>query len=125
MAELKILVVDDSQTMRRIIVNTLNRVGYEDTTEATDGKDALMKMKEIPFDMIITDWNMPVMDGITLTDLLKHSKDLQDIPILMVTTRSAHEDIVAAIKAGVNGYIVKPFSPETLKDKIEQILADI
>lgn len=123
--ELKILVVDDSQTMRRIMVNTLKRIGYEDASEATDGKDALMKMKEIPFDLIITDWNMPVMDGITLTELLKHSNDHQDIPILMVTTRSAQEDIVAAIKAGVNGYIVKPFSPNTLKTKIDQILAGI
>ena len=111
--------------MRRIIVNTLHTLGYSNLTEAINGRDAIDKLGQRSFDLIITDWNMPVMDGITLTYLLKHSKDHQDIPILMVTTRSAQEDIVAAIKAGVNGYIVKPFSPDTLKSKIEQVLADI
>jgi two-component system chemotaxis response regulator CheY len=124
-AELRILVIDDSPTMRRIIVNTLKRVGYSNMTEATDGRDALIKLRETPVDLIITDWNMPEMDGITLTGILKHSEDYREIPILMVTARSVQEDIVMAIKAGVSGYIVKPFSAEILKGKIDQVLAGI
>jgi two-component system chemotaxis response regulator CheY len=121
LTDLKILIVDDSPTMRRIIINTLKRVGYTDMTEATDGKDALVTMKEKPFDLVITDWNMPEMDGVTLASILKRSRDYRHIPVLMVTTRSVQEDIVAAISAGVNGYIVKPFSPEILKEKIDQV----
>lgn len=125
MAELRILVIDDSLTMRRIIVNTLKRVGYSNMTEASDGRDALIKLKKTPIDLIITDWNMPEMDGITLTGILKHSEDYREIPILMITGRSVKEDIVMAIKAGVSGYIVKPFSPDILKEKIDRVLAGI
>lgn len=125
MADMKILAVDDSPTMRRIITNTLRRAGYSDVTEATDGKDALAKMKVNQFDFIITDWNMPEMDGMEFTTAIRKISDFKNIPVLMITTRSVQDDIVEAIKAGVNSYIVKPFTPEILKEKINEILANI
>ncbi len=123
MADLKILAVDDSPTMRRIIVNTLKRAGFEDVMEASDGKDALAKMKVEKFNFVITDWNMPEMDGLTFVTTLRTIDEYKKLPVLMVTTRSVKDDIVEALKAGVNNYIVKPFTPETLKEKIEQVLA--
>lgn len=122
MADLKILAVDDSPTMRRIIVNSLKKAGYSDVTEACDGKDALAKMKVSSFDFIITDWNMPEMDGMAFVTNIRGSSDYKEVPVLMVTTRSVKDDIVDAIKAGVNSYIVKPFTPDVLKEKIEQVL---
>jgi two-component system chemotaxis response regulator CheY len=121
--DLKILAVDDSPTMRRIIVNTLKRAGYEDVAEAGDGKDALAKLKTEKFDFIITDWNMPEMDGLTFVTNVRSDPELKALPILMVTTRSVKEDIMQAIKAGVNNYIVKPFTPETIAEKITQVIA--
>ena len=123
MADLKILAVDDSPTMRRIIINTLKRAGFEDVIEASDGKDALAKMKVERPNFVITDWNMPEMDGLTFVNTLRSMAEYKDMPVLMVTTRSVKEDIVDAMKAGVNNYIVKPFTPETLKAKIDQMLA--
>lgn len=123
MADLKILAVDDSPTMRRIIINTLKRAGYSDVVEATDGKDALAKMKVEQPNFIITDWNMPEMDGLTFVTTIRSTDEYKNLPVLMVTTRSVKDDIVDAMKAGVNSYIVKPFTPETLKAKIDQILA--
>lgn len=123
MADLKILAVDDSPTMRRIIINTLKRAGFEDVIEASDGKDALAKMKVEKINFIITDWNMPEMDGLSFVTHLRSIAEYKSLPILMVTTRSVKDDIMEALKAGVNNYIVKPFTPETLKDKIEQVLA--
>ena len=123
MADLKILAVDDSPTMRRIIINTLKRAGFNDVIEATDGKDALAKMKVEKPNFVITDWNMPEMDGLTFISTLRSQAEYKDLPVLMVTTRSVKEDIVDAMKAGVNNYIVKPFTPETLKAKIDQMLA--
>jgi len=120
--ELKILAVDDSPTMRRIIINTLKRAGFNDVAEATDGKDALAKMKVDNFNFIITDWNMPEMDGLTFVNNVRSSSEFSSLPILMVTTRSVKDDIVQAMKAGVNSYIVKPFTPDTLKEKIMQVL---
>ncbi len=122
MAELKILAVDDSPTMRRIIINTLKRAGFNDVVEASDGKDALAKLKVEQINFIITDWNMPEMDGLALVTTLRSSDEFKNMPILMVTTRSVKDDILEAMKAGVNNYIVKPFTPDTLKQKIEQIL---
>lgn len=121
--DLKILAVDDSPTMRRIILNTLKRAGYPDVIEASDGKDAMAKMKVEDINFVITDWNMPEMDGLTFVTTLRSMPEFKDLPILMVTTRSVKEDIVEAMKAGVNSYIVKPFTPDTLKSKIDQILA--
>jgi len=122
-ADLKILAVDDSPTMRRIIINTLKRAGFSDVVEATDGKDAIAKLKVEPISFVITDWNMPEMDGLEFVTTIRGSDEYKDLPVLMVTTRSVKDDIVEALKAGVNNYIVKPFTPETLKQKIEQILA--
>ncbi len=123
MADLKILAVDDSPTMRRIIMNTLKRAGYKDVIEASDGRDALAKMKVEKVNFVITDWNMPEMDGLTFVTTLRSMGEYKSLPILMVTTRSVKDDIVEALKAGVNNYIVKPFTPDTLKEKIEQVLA--
>ncbi len=123
MSDLKILAVDDSPTMRRIIVNTLKKAGYEDVIEASDGKDALAKLKVEEVGMVITDWNMPEMDGLTFVTNLRSTPKYAKMPILMVTTRSVKDDIVEALKAGVNNYIVKPFTPATLKQKIDEVLA--
>jgi len=120
--ELKILAVDDSPTMRRIIINTLKRAGFNDVIEASDGKDALAKMKVEKPNFVITDWNMPEMDGLTFITTLRGMDEYKELPVLMVTTRSVKEDIVEAMKAGVNNYIVKPFTPDTLKAKIDQML---
>ncbi len=123
MSDLKIIAVDDSPTMRRIIINTLKRAGFENVIEASDGKDALAKMKVEQVNFVITDWNMPEMDGLTFVTQIRSTDEFKNLPVLMVTTRSVKEDIVEAMKAGVNNYIVKPFTPETLKAKIDQILA--
>ena len=123
MGDIKILAVDDSPTMRRIIINTLKRAGYPDVIEAQDGKDALAKLKVEKINFVITDWNMPEMDGLTFVATLRSMEEYKHLPVLMVTTRSVKEDIMEAMKAGVNNYIVKPFTPEILKAKIEQILA--
>ena len=123
LADLKFLVVDDSVTMRRILINSLNKLGYEDIIEAGDGKDALAKLYSEPgVNFIITDWNMPNMDGLTFVKSIKEDSNLASIPILMVTTRSLKEDILDAMKVGVNNYIVKPFTPQVLSDKIEAVL---
>ena len=119
---MKFLVVDDSATMRRIVVNSLQRVGFNDVIEAGDGKEALGKF-DASVGIVITDWNMPNVSGIDLARALRARPDGKSVPILMVTTRSVKEDIIAAVQAGVNNYIVKPFTPEVLKEKIDQLLA--
>ena len=122
MSDLKILIVDDSPTMRRILVNTVQKAGYPNCQEAEDGKDALAKLMAGNFDLLMTDWNMPNMNGLELTEAVRGDSKLKEIPILMVTTRNMKEDIVNAIKIGVNGYIVKPFDAKTLHAKISEIL---
>ncbi len=122
MSDLKILAVDDSPTMRRIIINTLKRAGFTDVIEAGDGKEAMAKLKVETVNFVITDWNMPEMDGLTFVKSIRSDDSLKDLPVLMVTTRSVKDDIVEALQAGVNNYIVKPFTPDTLKEKIEQVL---
>lgn len=122
MSNLKILAVDDSATMRRIIVNTLKRIGHEEIVEAEDGADAYAKLEtEDGINFIITDWNMPNMSGLEFVTKVREGS-YRELPILMVTTRSIKEDIIEAMKAGVNSYIVKPFTPQTLKEKMDQIL---
>jgi len=116
----KILTVDDSSTMRRIIKNTLNRLGYTDVVEAEHGVDALAKMAGV--ELVLTDWNMPEMDGLTFVKALRSNPQYKDIPIIMVTTEAAKKEILEAIKAGVTDYIVKPFTPDTLKEKIERVM---
>jgi len=120
---MKFLVVDDSVTMRRIIVNSLQRIGYADCVEASDGREALEKF-DATVGFVITDWNMPNMSGLEFVRALRTRPDGK-LPVLMVTTRSVKEDIVAAIEAGVNNYVVKPFTPQVLKDKIDAILAGL
>ena len=116
---MKILVVDDSSTMRRII-NTLSRIGYTDVVEGENGKQGLEKLGQGGVEMIITDWNMPEMDGLEFVQHVRGQNP--SIPILMVTTNAAKEDIVQALQSGVNNYVVKPFTPDTLKEKIESLL---
>lgn len=117
---MKFLVVDDSSTMRRIICNTLKKIGYEDIIQAEDGKDALKQLGEHNVDLLITDWNMPNMDGLTLVQEVRSGPN-KTLPILMVTTNAAKEDVIQALKAGVNNYVVKPMTPETLEEKIKAI----
>ncbi len=117
---MKVIVVDDSSTMRRIIKNTLTRLGYTDIIEAEHGLDALTKLDGVQ--MIFTDWNMPEMDGLTFVKSVRSSDSYKSIPIIMVTTEAAKEDIVEAIQSGVNNYVVKPFTPDILKSKIEAVL---
>jgi len=119
---MKFLVVDDSSTMRRIVVNSLQRIGFTDTVEAGDGREALEKF-DPSVTFVITDWNMPNMTGTELAQALRAREDGKQVPILMVTARSVREDIIAAMEAGVNNYIVKPFTPQILKEKIDALLA--
>ena len=119
---MKFLVVDDSATMRRILVNSLQRIGYGDCVEAEDGQQALEKF-DPSIGFVITDWNMPKMSGIDFAKTLRAHGNGKTVPILMVTTRSVREDIVTAVEAGVNSYIVKPFTPQVLKEKIDQVLS--
>jgi len=117
---MKILIVDDSSTMRRIISNTLKKIGYTDLIEAGDGKEALARMNEHVFNLIVTDWNMPNMDGLEFTRAVRAGAQ-GSVPILMVTTNAAKTDVIEALKAGVNNYVVKPMTPETLEEKIKAI----
>ncbi len=119
---MKVLFVDDSPTMRRIIQNSLNKIGYDDLIAAENGVDALEKLEGVDVDLIITDWNMPEMSGEQLVIKLREDPKYKDKPILMVTTRGMKEDVITAVKIGVNGYVVKPFTPEVLKKKISDIL---
>lgn len=120
---MRFLVVDDSATMRRIIVNSLDRVGYADVVEADDGATALQRFGEGGIGFIITDWNMPQMSGLDFARAVRARADGAQVPILMVTTRSAREDILAAVDAGVNNYVLKPFTPPVLKEKIDAVLS--
>jgi two-component system chemotaxis response regulator CheY len=121
---MKFLVVDDSVTMRRIILNALQRIGYTDAVEAADGQEALAKF-DASISFVITDWNMPVMSGLEFARAVRAMPRGQSVPILMVTTRGAREDIVTAVEAGVNNYILKPFTPSVLKEKIDRLLAGL
>ena len=120
---MKFLVVDDSATMRRIVVNSLQRIGFSDCVEAGDGREALEKYDPAAVDFVITEWNMPNMSGTALAKALRARSDAgRTVPILMVTARSVKEDILTAMEAGVNNYIVKPFTPQVLKEKIDALL---
>jgi two-component system chemotaxis response regulator CheY len=121
---MKFLVVDDSATMRRILVNSLQRIGFDECVEAGDGQEAVARF-DSSINFVITDWNMPNMSGIDFARALRARPDGKAVPILMVTTRSVREDIVAAVEAGVNNYIVKPFTPQVLKEKIDLVLASV
>jgi two-component system chemotaxis response regulator CheY len=118
---MKFLIVDDSATMRRIVANSLQRIGFQEFEEAGDGMQALAAFNP-SFGFVITDWNMPNMGGLDFVKALRERPDGKEVPILMVTTRSVKEDILLAAQAGVNNYVVKPFTPQVLKEKIDQVL---
>jgi two-component system, chemotaxis family, chemotaxis protein CheY len=119
---MKCLVVDDSATMRRIVVNALKSVGMAEVAEAGDGQEALGKC-DAAIDLVVTDWNMPVLGGLELVKALRANPATAKLPILMVTTRGTKEDILQAVEAGVNNYILKPFTPQLLKEKIDAVMA--
>ncbi len=120
---MKLLVVDDSSTMRRIIKNTLQRLGYEDILEAEHGLQAWEIMDSVEgIKVLITDWNMPEMNGLDLVKKVRADGRFTDIPIIMVTTEGGKAEVITALKAGVNNYIVKPFTPQVLKEKLEVVL---
>ncbi len=121
---LKFLIVDDSVTMRRIVANSLKTIGHDLFVEASDGKEAMVKLtSDDDINFVITDWNMPEVSGLELVRAIRSNDKYINLPILMVTTRGLKEDIVEALQAKVNNYIVKPFTPQILKEKIEQIIS--
>ena len=120
--DLRFLVVDDYSTMRRIIKNLLQDLGYENISEADDGKTALPMLQSGGFDFVVTDWNMPSMPGLDLLKAIRADAKLKDLPVLMVTAEAKREQIVEAAQAGVSGYVIKPFNANTLKEKLEKIL---
>jgi two-component system chemotaxis response regulator CheY len=119
---MRFLVVDDSSTMRRIVQNTLNNIGYKDVTLAEDGTDAIKKMKVNKFDAIMTDWNMPNMNGLELVISARKMDNYKDIPIIMITTEGGKAQVITALRNGVNNYIVKPFTSKVLMDKLKDII---
>lgn len=121
--DLKFLVVDDFSTMRRIVKNLLHDLGYPNVTEADDGKTALPMLQTGNFDFLITDWNMPGMPGIDLLKAVRADPKLAKLPVLMLTAEAKREQIVEAAQAGVNGYVIKPFTAATLKEKLDKIFA--
>lgn len=122
---MKILIVDDFSTMRRIIKNLLRDLGFNNTTEADDGQTALPILQAGGIDFLVTDWNMPGMQGIDLLKAVRADPKLAGMPVLMVTAEQKREQIIEAAQAGVNGYIVKPFTAATLKEKIDKIFERI
>lgn len=122
---MKILIVDDFSTMRRIIKNLLRDLGFTNTHEADDGNTALPMLKGGDFDFVVTDWNMPGMQGIDLLREVRADASLKHLPVLMVTAEAKREQIIMAAQAGVNGYIVKPFTAATLKEKLDKIFERI
>ncbi|VAW86964.1 Chemotaxis regulator - transmits chemoreceptor signals to flagellar motor components CheY [hydrothermal vent metagenome] len=122
---MKILIVDDFSTMRRIIKNLLRDLGFNNTAEADDGNTALPMLQAGGFDFLVTDWNMPGMEGIDLLKAVRADEKLANLPVLLVTAEAKKEQIVEAAQAGVNGYVVKPFNAATLKEKIEKIFERI
>ncbi|MBP6325109.1 MAG: chemotaxis response regulator CheY [Sulfurospirillum sp.] len=120
---MKLLVVDDSSTMRRIIKNTLQRLGFDDVLEAEHGVEAWQIMERTPdINVLITDWNMPEMNGLDLVRKVRADGRYDSMPIIMVTTEGGKAEVITALKAGVNNYIVKPFTPQVLKEKLEDVL---
>lgn len=118
---IRILIVDDFSTMRRIVKNLLNDLGFTNTAEADDGTTALVELRKSKFDLVITDWNMPGMPGIDLLRTIRADAALAKIPVLMVTAEAKRDQIIEAAQAGVNGYIIKPFTAATLEDKLVKI----
>lgn len=119
--KMKFLVVDDFSTMRRIVRNLLKELGYANVDEAEDGAMGLAKLRGSQFDFVISDWNMPTMDGLTMLQNIRADPTLAHLPVLMVTAEAKKENIIAAAQAGANGYVVKPFTAATLDEKLQKI----
>ena len=120
---MKVLVVDDFATMRKIVRNILKQIGFTNIVEADDGANAMSMIKDDKIDFVVTDWNMPNMTGLELLKNIRSTEKAKDLPVLMVTAEGLSENVVDAVKAGVDNYIVKPFTAETVQAKIEQIFA--
>jgi two-component system, chemotaxis family, chemotaxis protein CheY len=121
---MKILTVDDFSTMRRIIRNMLRQLGYTNVVEAEDGAEALSLLQREKVDFVISDWNMPHMSGLDLLKAIRADDNLKPLPVLLVTAEALKENVVEALKAGVNNYVIKPFTAETLKEKIDAIFKE-
>lgn len=121
---IRILIVDDFSTMRRIIRNILKQLGFENVEDSENGGDAYEKLDGEKYDFVITDWNMPVMDGLGLLKKIRTNPAMKTLPVLMVTAEAEKDKVVAAIQAGVNNYIVKPFTAEVLKEKMDKIFEE-
>jgi two-component system chemotaxis response regulator CheY len=124
-AEMKFLIVDDFSTMRRMVKSVLNELGYSNVTEADDGSTALPLLRDGDFDFLITDWNMPGMPGLDLLKAVRANAKLAKLPVLMLTAEAKRDQIVEAAQAGVNGYVIKPFTADVLKKKLAKILEAI
>lgn len=122
---MKILVVDDFPTMRRIVKNLLKDLGFENVDEAEDGVMGLEKLRNNHFDFVLSDWNMPNMDGLTMLKEIRADANLASLPVLMVTAEAKKENIIAAAQAGASGYVVKPFTAATLEEKLNKIFEKI
>ena len=118
----KVLAVDDFPTMRRIVKTLLRQLGYNNVAEAEDGQVALAKLKQEKFDLVLLDWNMPRMTGLELLKAIRADDNLQNTPVVMITAEGRKEDVLEAVKAGVNNFIVKPFTAETLEEKLNKVL---
>ncbi|MBL8004632.1 MAG: response regulator [Candidatus Kapabacteria bacterium] len=116
------LIVDSSATMRRIIINSLKSLGHKNIIEAIDGQDAIVKLNTEKIEFVITEWNMPGFDGLELTKYIRNDVSLQSLPVLLVSSRTLKENILEAMAAKVSNYLVRPFTPQTLKEKIDTIL---
>jgi len=119
--KMKFLVVDDFSTMRRIVRNLLKELGFTNVDEAEDGAIALQKLQGGGFDFVVSDWNMPNMDGLTLLQTIRATPNLKHLPVLMITAEAKKENIIAAAQAGASGYIVKPFTAAVLAEKLQKI----
>jgi len=119
---MKVLVVDDFATMRRILKNILKQIGFSNIAEADNGKTALAELKKEQFDLILCDWNMPEISGIELLQKIRSDDELKDTPFVMVTAEAQKDNILEAVKAGVNNYVVKPFTAETIGEKLKKVL---
>ena len=118
---MKFLVIDDFPTMRRIVRNLLKELGYSNVEEAEDGMDALSKLREGSFDFVVSDWNMPNLDGLEMLKQIRQDDQLKHLPVLMVTAEAKKENIIEAAQAGASGYVVKPFTAGTLEEKLNKI----
>jgi len=123
--DIKILVVEDNEKIRKLLCNLLKNIGYNSVAEAQNGKAAWDKLHAYNYDLVLTDWQMPVMDGIELLKLIRKDAHLKELPVMMITASDSQESIVEAAKNRVNGYIVKPFSVKTIVEKIDQVFASL